>query len=85
MSYRDDDDFDDYPAPRRGSGTLEKLLLVGAIGVLAWPAVKGVARAWRRRNPIASSEESIDESLKETFPASDPPAQRFVDVPTNRH
>lgn len=87
---RDDDDdlddLDDYPPRRRGSalGAVESILLLGALALIAMPAVKGIARRYRVRNPIARDEESVDESLKETYPASDPPAQRYVDIPVNR-
>lgn len=63
---------------------LEKLALLGALGLIAAPALKGIAYRWRVRNPRALREEAIDESLVETFPASDPPAGRFVDIPENR-
>jgi hypothetical protein len=81
----DDDDLDDYE-PRRSSvfGAVESILLLGALALIAMPAIKGIARRYRVRNPIAADEASIDESLKETFPASDAPASRYVDIPTNR-
>jgi hypothetical protein len=73
---------DDEPRSR-DSSLLETLLLVGALGLIVTPAIKGIARRWRVRHPAASSEAAIDESLEETFPASDPPASRFFDVPEN--
>ena len=77
-------DFDE--PPRRSSrGVVESLLLLGALALIAAPAIKGIARRWRIRNPIAATEARIDESLKETYPASDPPATRYVDIPSNRH
>lgn len=63
---------------------VETLALLGALGLIAAPAVKGVARRWRIRHPAAMREAAIDESLEETFPASDPPATRYVDIPDNR-
>ena len=63
---------------------LETLALLGAIGLIAAPAIKGIAYRWRLRNPLASSDAAVDESLDDTFPASDPPAGRFVDIPENR-
>jgi len=68
---------------RSRDGLLETLLLVGALGLIVTPAVKGIARRWRVRNPRARSESAIDESLEETFPASDPPATRYFDIPDN--
>jgi hypothetical protein len=75
-----------HDEPRRSSAfdALETLALIGALGLIVAPALKGIAYRWRLRNPSASSEAAIDESLEETFPASDPPAGRFVDIPENR-
>ena len=63
---------------------LEKLALLGAIGLIAAPALKGIAYRWRMRNPVAAKEPAVDGALDDTFPASDPPAVRFVDIPENR-
>lgn len=81
----DDDDFDDY-VPRRRSAldVVESVLLLGALALIAMPAIRGIARRYRIRNPTAACEDQIDESLKETFPASDAPAHRYVDIPVNR-
>ena len=75
-----------YDDDRRSSAldALETLALIGALGQNVSPAVKGVAYRWRTRNPSARSESAVDESLEETFPASDPPASRYVDIPENR-
>lgn len=85
---QDDDDMDDYELlPRRRSsvmGAVESILLLGALALIATPAIKGIARRYRIRHPLAASDEQVDESLKETFPASDPPAPRYVDIPDNR-
>lgn len=85
---RDADDFDDdYERPRRSRsvfGAVESVLLLGALALIATPAIKGIARRYRVRNPSAADNDHVDESLKETFPASDPPASRFVDIPSNR-
>ncbi len=72
--------------PRRSSAfdVLETIALVGAIGLIVSPALKGIVHRWRLRHPEATSEAAVDESLVETFPASDPPASRFVDIPENR-
>jgi len=81
----DDEELDDYE-PRRRSvlDAVESVLLLGALALIAMPAIKGIARRYRVRNPVAADEDSIDESLKETFPASDAPAHRYVDIPVNR-
>ena len=53
-------------------GFIEKLALLGAIGLIASPAVKGILYRWRLRHPAAMREAAVDESLEDTFPASDP-------------
>jgi hypothetical protein len=87
--YDDDDELDDDyrdAGPRRRSAydVVESILLIGALALIAMPAIKGISRRYRIRNPFAAREEQIDESLKETFPASDAPASRYVDIPANR-
>jgi hypothetical protein len=85
---RNTDDFDqDDRRPRRRRSAfdaLESVFLLGTLALIALPAIKGIARRYRVRNPIAADNDHVDESLKETFPASDPPASRFVDIPANR-
>jgi hypothetical protein len=80
------DDFDDYEPVRRRSvfDAVESVVLLGALALIATPAIRGIARRYRVRNPAAACEAQIDESLKETYPASDPPATRYVDIPSNR-
>lgn len=84
--YDDDDEDDDYRPARRRSAldVVESILLLGALALIAMPAIQGIARRYRVRNPVAADEASVDESLKETFPASDAPASRYVDIPKNR-
>jgi len=84
---RDYDDYlddDSHDAPRRGLGTLGSLALLGAVALIAAPAIKSITRKWRVRHPHAALEAGIDESLDETYPASDPPAHRYFDIPENR-
>ena len=81
----DENEYDYDEAPRRSSrGTVESLLLLGALTLIAMPAIKGIARRWHVRNPAAAGEDKIDDSLNDTYPASDPPAARYVDIPVNR-
>jgi hypothetical protein len=84
--YDADDDLDEDYAPRRRSvfDAVESIVLLGALALIALPAIKGIARRYRVRNPLARDEDNVDESLKETFPASDAPASRYVDIPSNR-
>jgi hypothetical protein len=63
---------------------LETVALLGAVALIATPACRGIARRWRLRHPRAGSETAIDKQLKDTYPASDPPASRYFDIPINR-
>jgi hypothetical protein len=73
---------------RPGFTITQKALLGGAIALVAAPAIRLLATNLRRRfleQPgKAQSEAAIDKTLKDTFPASDPPASRFFDIPSNR-
>ena len=81
----DDDRYDIDERPRRSAlDTVESLLLLGALALIAMPAIKGIARRWHVRNPRAAAEDEVDKSLDDTYPASDPPAMRYVDIPVNR-
>ena len=82
-SYEDEYDRDERPR-RSALDAVETLLLLGALALITTPAIKGIARRWHVRHPVAADEAGVDESLKETYPASDPPAMRFVDIPSNR-
>jgi hypothetical protein len=86
--YDEDDDLElaHESGPRRRSAldTVESVLLLGALALIAMPAIKGIARRYRVQHPDAACEPQVDKSLKDTYPASDPPAQRYVDIPINR-
>lgn len=69
--------------------TSQKAALGGAIALVAAPAIRLLATNLRRRRaasdqPKAKSEAAIDKTLKDTYPASDPPASRYFDIPANR-
>jgi hypothetical protein len=66
------------------SSTLGKLALAGAVALIAAPAIKRLTQRWALSHPQARKEPAIDESLRDTYPASDPPASRYVDIPINR-
>lgn len=68
----------------RGRILLQNLALVGAFALLTSPVWCNIARRWRVKYPKALRERAIDDSLKGTYPASDPPASRYVDIPSNR-
>lgn len=76
------DDYElEYPRPR--FDLIETVFLCGALALIASPAVKGVLRHWRVKHP-ANLEPAIDKTLKDSYPASDPPASRYFDIPENR-
>lgn len=74
-----------HAAARRSTfDVLQTLALLSAVALIATPACRGIARRWRLKNPVAGSEPAIDKQLKDTYPASDPPASRYFDIPVNR-
>lgn len=74
-----------HAAARRPSfDLLETVALLSAAVLIATPAYRGIARRWRLKHPAAKSETAIDKQLKDTYPASDPPASRYFDIPVNR-
>jgi hypothetical protein len=73
-----------HAAARSSFDVLETVALLSAAVLIAAPACRGIARRWRRKHAIARTELAIDEQLKETYPASDPPASRYFDIPVNR-
>ena len=71
-------------ARRSTFDVLETVALLSAAILIATPACRGIARRWRLKNPRAKSEPAIDTQLEDTYPASDPPASRYFDIPVNR-
>jgi hypothetical protein len=73
---------------RSGLSTVQKAALGSAIALVAAPAIRIIATNLRRRfvdqPERAKSEASIDTALKDTYPASDPPASHYYDIPVNR-
>jgi hypothetical protein len=78
--------MDDYEPghERHRFDFVETLFVFGALALIASPALKGVLRRWRVKHPVARLEPAIDKSLNDTYPASDPPASRYFDIPENR-
>lgn len=69
---------------RSNGRMLGTLLVAGAVALIAVPAIKRLSRHWNVTHPDAKKEPAIDRSLKDTYPASDPPASRYFDIPVNR-
>mgnify|MGYP001057567848 CR=1 FL=1 len=82
MRHFDDADRRSYPK------LLGTLALAGAVALIAFPAIRSAVRRanrrWQIAHPQASREPAIDNSLRDTYPASDPPASRYFDIPVNR-
>lgn len=79
-------DSTDEGEGRRGFDLAEKVFVLGVLALVVAPAVK---RWLKRRSEARWHEEvrepAIDKSLEDTFPASDPPASHYFDIPSNRH
>lgn len=76
--------YNPYGETERSFDALRSVALLGAIALIATPAITSFARRWRAKQNVAQSEPAIDKTLKDTFPASDPPASRYFDIPENR-
>lgn len=63
---------------------LETVALLSAAVLIAAPACRGIARRWRSKQSHAKSDLAIDAQLNGTYPASDPPASHYFDIPVNR-
>ena len=86
-NYSDDyiPDYDSgFEPPRRGFDGVQVIALVGALTLIAAPAITAFSRRWRARTQTALTEPAIDKTLKDSYPASDPPASRYFDIPENR-
>lgn len=53
-------------------------------GGAAMLLMRALVRHRKRREDRKHAETQLDESLEETFPASDPPATQDYDIPVNR-
>ena len=69
---------------RSNGRMLGTLLFAGAVALIAIPAIKRLSRHWDVAHPRAKKEPAIDKQLQDTYPASDPPASRYFDIPVNR-
>ena len=73
---------------RGGRGSVytvaRKLLVIGAVGFLVAPMVKAAGKRLIKKKELAQDDARVDKNLQDTFPASDPPASHFVDIPVNR-
>jgi hypothetical protein len=80
-------DYGPYNEPRStfdSFDTVRTLALVGAVALIAAPAITTLLRRWRSRQELAATEPAVDKTIKDSYPASDPPASRYFDIPENR-
>jgi hypothetical protein len=78
-------DWDDAYSSRTGNWkSLQTIALVGAIALIATPVIRSLLERRRSSQFAAIEEPAIDKTLKDTYPASDPPASRYFDIPENR-
>ncbi len=68
----------------RGTQLTRSLLFVGALGLIASPLIKSLRARWAVQKTTARTESVADKTLKDSFPASDPPASQYFDIPVNR-
>jgi hypothetical protein len=79
-------DWDDAYSSRTSSNwnSLQTIALVGAVALIATPLIRSLLERRRSDQFAAIEEPAIDKTLKDTYPASDPPASRYFDIPENR-
>jgi len=88
--YRDsfDDDMDssemDSPARSSRSGISTTGLLLIGVAVASAVIIRKVLQQARSTQQIHKTEQRRDKTLKDTYPASDPPASQYFDIPVNR-
>jgi hypothetical protein len=76
----------------RNAGVLRNDAAIRILAVVGIGAVAGVAAwAWTRYSRMREvvkqhqqGEKVHDKTLKDSFPASDPPASQYFDIPVNR-
>ena len=71
-------------ASTRSSGFSRSLLLVGSALAVGYGISKLLKRPHARRDEVEVSQRRQDKALRDTFPASDPPASQYFDIPVNR-
>jgi len=73
-----------YEDQRSSWSGAQTVALIGALALIAAPIIRSMMQRYRSTDTGALTEPAIDKSLKDTFPASDPPASRYFDIPENR-
>lgn len=59
------------------------MLRIAIAGIFICLAVRTLLRRHRAKACIEAADKCLDETLQNTFPASDPPASRNFSVPVN--
>jgi hypothetical protein len=86
-SYSSNEDLEYNPyaeTTERSFGGMRTIAMLGAVALIAAPAITSFVRRWRTKQNAARTEPEIDKTLQDTFPASDAPASRYFDIPANR-
>lgn len=62
-----------------------KILICASVGLLAAAVILSTLRhRIERTKDFKRADRRVDKGLRETFPASDPRAPHYVDIPVNR-
>ncbi len=78
-------DYGPYDEPSVSSlDGVRTIALLGAIALIAAPAITTMLRRRRSSQEHEAGEPAVDKTLKDSYPASDPPASRYFDIPENR-
>ena len=64
------------------SGSLARTLVIGGSLLLIGAGIRSWLKAGAR--PPVATDRLRDKTLKDSFPASDPPASQYFDIPSNR-
>jgi hypothetical protein len=60
------------------------LTATAIVAALVLPTFVVLAGRRAKQREFERTDSRLDKTLKDTFPASDPPAPHFVDIPVNR-
>jgi hypothetical protein len=79
----DSSEMDSPPRSSRSGISTTGLLLIG-LAVASGVIIRKVLQQARSTHQTHKAEQQRDKTLKDTYPASDPPASQYFDIPVNR-